>query len=654
MCPSSTSSSESNARAVDADSLVVVPEDVASTKARKWFAWTVVGLFLALSAGTGAVDTLHSQSVPILLGRERATEAARRANARWWDGSRASSIERDLKLGSTVRASVTPNYTTALLWCLNEGGADLLVGPDYWLFLRARAFPPDSFSDERLSAVWSATLGALQRRLAQLGVRMVVVPIPRKEVIAGEFLPRGVDVRSSLEPRFTQELTRRGIENVDLLAALREGGAAAVYTKYGSHWTDRGQFIAAERIAEQLGLLTPEEERRTAVEPRLRTDIETDLFRFMGVRTEVPSWFGDHSPQKVLAVVPAHNPKAKPLPPGSSHVAIVGTSFTARQQFPRLLQYFMGRPVVDGAKAAVEPIDAMRDFFLRRRKRVPPDILLVEIPLHSIFVTRQSSTTADLFARLPLSGTAQVLSGDRWAIPPEAAAGPLELRGDWQPLAVVPPKVFGHTGQGVASIALHGSVTGGAMQVQVRYADAVQNYEWPTDRDTLVVPLLAAEPTSAVCGIVGRASDATPCTFHLERCELVALGDAERATNLDRAVPQAVDGGWVQELRPADSDALPRLATLCIDLDVQPRRAGPLEIEVEFDSGAPITTKFDALDPRATALVDLSAGSGAHVRVVRLRAQGAAPAQAVARARILPPPDPLPRAERKSPKSKRK
>jgi hypothetical protein len=653
MCPSSTSSSESSERVVDADGLVLVPEDAASTTARKWLAWTLVGMFLALSAGTGALDTLYPQPLPALIGKEQVEEAARHANARWLDGSRAKLIEHDLKLASFVRAEVTPIYAMAMLSYLNEGGASLLVGRDHWLFLRWRAFPPN-FSDEQLSTVSSATLGALQRRLAQLGVRMVVAPIPRKEIIAAEFLPRGVDVRPSLEPRFTEELTRRGVENVDLLGVLKAGGAANMFTKYGSHWTDRAQSIAAERIAQQLGLWTPPEERRTVVIPRTKTRIETDMLNSMGVRSWVPSWFGDDSPQEVFAVIPAHNPRAKPLPPSAARVAIVGTSFTARQQFPKLLQHFMARPVFDGARPAVDAIDAMRVLLTARRNRLLPDILLVEIPLHAIFVTSPFPAAPTLFARLPVAGTAQVMSADGWQIPPAVTAGAIDLRGDWQPIAVVPPNVFGHTGQGVASLALRGSVSGGVMLVQVRHASVVMTYEWPTDRDTLVVPLVAGGPTSFVCGIVGRARDATPTTFHFERGELVALGDGERAANLDCGVPRASDVAWVQELRPTSMEALPRLATLCIDLDMQPRRSGPLDIEVELDTGAPITTRFEALDPRATALVDLAAGVGAHITGVRLHGQGAAITQAATRARILPPSEPLPRAERKGRRAKAK
>jgi hypothetical protein len=155
--------------------------------------------------------------------------------------------------------TLAPPYAFALYAAFDQIDAQLLVGRDKWLFVRPRA-EPSHVPDEEIASRAATSLLALQRRLADNGIRLLAVPIPRKEYLCARQLPPGFDARLGLDPTVFHEFERRGVDHVDLLSAY-SGQKELLYHRYGSHWNDLAQRIAAETVAKDLGLLKPLKKR---------------------------------------------------------------------------------------------------------------------------------------------------------------------------------------------------------------------------------------------------------------------------------------------------------------------------------------------------------------------------------------------------------
>lgn len=103
-----------------------------------------------------------------------------------------------------------------------------------------------------------------QRALAELGVELLVVPIPLRlqvypDQLPGVTLPEPfVGFSAGLDPTWTY-LTKSGVEVLDLLpkfVAAREADSekddARLYLDYDLHWTPRGAALTADAIAERI------------------------------------------------------------------------------------------------------------------------------------------------------------------------------------------------------------------------------------------------------------------------------------------------------------------------------------------------------------------------------------------------------------------
>lgn len=642
--PASTSRADG---VVDDESLVLVPEDVAAPTSRRLLAWTLVVAFLTLSAGTGIYDRVSPEVPRPPAGREKIREDALRAAAHWSDGSRAALIERDIKLTSHVRAAVTPYYTVALLKLLHEADPDVVVGRENWIYLRGRAIPPRELSDEGMTENGAATLAAIQRRLGQMGIQMLAVPVPRKEVIAGEFMPDTIDVREQIEPMFIAALTRRGVRNVDLLPVFKAMKPNDVYYKYGSHWTQSAEVAAAEVVAKGLGMWREEPERRSVIKKLTGTVIETDMIDFLGARGATDNSFTDDGRSPVYLIAPAHRDQSLLPPASQDRVAVVGTSFTSQRRFPTFIQHFIGRPVMNAGEGGMDSIEAMRDLIQRRRNGILPDVMVVEMPEHLLFFPMPFTASAELFARLPSADGPKIAADQRWRKPDPPAGGAFELGGAWETIAVLPARAFAYSGNGEVAVVMRGSAQGDVV-VQVRQPGSTPTCDWPASTNKLVMPLVSTQPASGPVTVVVRARDEKRASFQLDSIELIAFGDADNALELQSSPIDARDGAWSQSMKLDGAEPLPAFGVLWIELDPAARIQGPLDLNVELAGGAPaITAHFNGVDPGTSIAIDLHPAHDSQLERVVLSARGPAPAKAVAHARILPPEDALSHGERK-------
>lgn len=104
------------------------------------------------------------------------------------------------------------------------------------------------------------SIAYIQDYLNEIGVRLLVMPIPDKEQVYREWIPAsqwrgGQPPPASIIPNLVQRLNARGIAAVSLLDPFREAQRAGVplYWRDDTHWRPEGIALAAELIAAPLG-----------------------------------------------------------------------------------------------------------------------------------------------------------------------------------------------------------------------------------------------------------------------------------------------------------------------------------------------------------------------------------------------------------------
>lgn len=138
------------------------------------------------------------------------------------------------------------------------------AGQDGWLYSRnelehlAAGELVDGKVVKHSKAVGAATadpipaMAAFNEELAEMGIKLVVVPVPPKcAVVPFEGLEQG-DAMAYLRP-FYEELRAKGIEVLDLYDDFA-ASAEPVYCKQDAHWNPAGIKLAAGKIAEVAGL----------------------------------------------------------------------------------------------------------------------------------------------------------------------------------------------------------------------------------------------------------------------------------------------------------------------------------------------------------------------------------------------------------------
>ncbi len=164
-------------------------------------------------------------------------------------------------LGSIVRAGDVA--TTAARILRQHPEARVVEGRDGWMFLAnelrhvakgtdwvAPETPPDPPHADPEPA-----LLALQQQLTELGIELVLVPVPAKAVIYADKLPgKDAGVSATGSPSglrvFMDRMREQGLSVVDLetrFAAARQ--TEQLYCQTDSHWSPYGSQLAAETVA---------------------------------------------------------------------------------------------------------------------------------------------------------------------------------------------------------------------------------------------------------------------------------------------------------------------------------------------------------------------------------------------------------------------
>ncbi len=151
-------------------------------------------------------------------------------------------------------------------------------GVDGWRFLPAEikhllAGDPSNDPKKPLE-----TIVDFDQQLKQLGVRLIVVPVPAKITIHPEFFDKRLAGAgaSSQESAFYEALRAKGVEVVDLTQDFAASkGQGPLYCARDSHWNGRATVLAAQKLAAGLqGIIDKKVELQTREE---KIEIQGDL-----------------------------------------------------------------------------------------------------------------------------------------------------------------------------------------------------------------------------------------------------------------------------------------------------------------------------------------------------------------------------------------
>lgn len=173
----------------------------------------------------------------------------------------------------------------------------LVVGRDGWLFFghenAVAQYRGIARFDEASLARWMRVLRARRDWLAERGVAYLLVLVPNKHRVYGEYMPDSlprVSQRSQLD-QLVERLEADGVPFLDLRPVLeRAAQRARVYHKTDTHWNDLGAYAAYVAILERLAALDPAlaPQPPVAVRPLTRFRPGLGLARIVGLSRAYP------------------------------------------------------------------------------------------------------------------------------------------------------------------------------------------------------------------------------------------------------------------------------------------------------------------------------------------------------------------------------
>lgn len=301
---------------------------------------------------------------------------------------------------SNLRYSLGPWMAACMLRWAGEADSSVLVGTDRWLFLERRMVTPD-LSVEEPARIWANVLRAVERRLLARRTRLLVFPVPRRAVAVADLLPEGYDPQPERDIAFLEALSERGVPHVNLIDGLGGQRARDLWSRYDSHWSRRGQLVAAGMIAtalRQKSGISPEgrEERLAVLDLTTLKKQKAGLLEYAGIR------LGSMARRVVIPLewtpqlMPPERHQARQLlKPGrqDAGVWVTGTSYVAGENLLAYLRLELGTSVFSAAERGQYTSEALAKH-LEQRER--PTDLLVDMPCDQVFqrMTQRGGTVA--------------------------------------------------------------------------------------------------------------------------------------------------------------------------------------------------------------------------------------------------------------------
>jgi hypothetical protein len=531
-----------------------------------------------------------------------------------------------------------------LFWLLNEAKETVIVGAEKWLFLTSRVVPfPDS---DRRATHTAARLAALARRLDDAGIRLVVVPIPRKSAIYETYLPRGLDPQSHLDRLFLYALNIRGVPSVDLLTPFILHAGDTLYFRNGAHWTPRAEVMAAEQVCRDAGILTPETKRSGEIALIGREHEDLDILRFLGLELSDTKTLQAKRFRRFFAkqTVPGYDVigadvdlVADGTPDQMKRIAIFGTSFTALRRFPRFIGFYAGEPVWNGAEPGGNVGRLLLSVLRERGCRPPPELMIVEMPTCQAVREGPSRITGELFMLPYPTRYATIQEHDQFELVHKMLET-FDLTDSRRRLAALTPGIVAHSADGIVSVRLRGRVSGGTAAIEVNSTVGSTTVPWHPQQTELVVPIVGYAPTTQT-RIYARASGSSKGTVAIQLHDIQLVADLDYATSKTGHVGSITEteGRWSEEIRFADPVPKGSFPALELQLGARGRFDGSLSITVtSSDPARPeLVTGIRRIKRKGIVIVNLRSFEGAPLKTVKVEGEGSPPDCVVRHARIV-------------------
>lgn len=567
MCPSSTTSSETGAASRSLAGEVRAGSVLLDRRVQH----IVIAGFLALIVGAALIDLCWPAAPKPLAGIHAQRLEEQRASTHWMDGTRMRLLEWDLRDTSRVREATLPLWSALLFGAGRMPHSSVIPGEDGWLYMKARVQP------ERRTASLAQreairVLVALDRLLAAMGTRLVLVPIPDKSMVHPEHLPAGFRSDAAEYERFIAEWRARGLHVVDVLGGMRAAGGQH-FLRTDTHWTHRAARVTAKAEMEAMGILSgthagaPHWEEAgneldagdllvsggMDIKAMHHGDLTGKALRAMGALGAVPieRFTGD---QSTLAAPDMQHPWAH-----------YGSSFSSFVHFKQMLEWYAGERGFIKDFIAVDAewimLQLVTDLAAVREKGIVPRAVAFEFLLTD-FLMDQLAPKKLVFPQVGLEPPPEApevlrpaLAGRQKLVPGEHA---LTSRG----IALgAGPGTFVHPADGSLGLVIEGEVLEGAPLFGLNVGETHLYIPWPPGTRRVYLPLFGSALTAGFhISLLDLADSARVRIDKLSFSSPLVLG-------ADVPVPpvRAVQGGWEADFSPAageeDRALLVHLAT---------------------------------------------------------------------------------------------
>ncbi|MFC1735649.1 hypothetical protein ACFL1X_05995 [Candidatus Hydrogenedentota bacterium] len=263
-------------------------------------------------------------------------------------------FEKALEEQSWFRQKLRPEMQARLFATFRDAGHQAVLGREGWMFYKPDVrllIEPDRPEKGPTGSVWVERRGLTTKResvlktivnfhdrLAERGVKLLVVPVPGKPSVYPDMLTRRArDFTAFRSPTesLIEEFEKRGVEAVNLFDLFRKRRASsrseAYYLARDTHWTPKGAKLAALTVAARLKSLgwAPEPSRKYEV-ARTAVARRSDIIEMF----HVPELHNAYPPEVVECEI-VRDSSLGPLVPAGSTLA--GTYMDPERATPILV-----------------------------------------------------------------------------------------------------------------------------------------------------------------------------------------------------------------------------------------------------------------------------------------------------------------------------
>lgn len=264
---------------------------------------------------------------------------------------------------------------------LGEGRKGVFSGSEGWLFTEEELRP---VTPEMLEAA-VLEIKAAQERIAEVGAKLVMVPLPAKIDIHSD-MAASSSAAGAMEDAyvaFLEGLSANGIEAIDTRTAMLSANSGGqMFLRTDTHWTIEGATVVSQAVAKGVAPGTETFE----IEAQALHKFTGDLVSFVTSETLAPAiGLGPESVQPIVATAPQDGALTDLF--GTDTVistALVGTSYSANEawSFVETLKIATSRDILNLAEEGRGPGVPMAKYLESAEfADMPPELVLWEFPV---------------------------------------------------------------------------------------------------------------------------------------------------------------------------------------------------------------------------------------------------------------------------------